>query len=148
MARWNAVTLALLNATSAAVFFSQAHPDEVVRTQAAQAEQAAASLSNEVRQDRRLYAAFAAMDTDRLDPQAARTLALTMRDFRRAGVELDEPARQRLQHLVERSTSLARKFESNITDDIRSISLAPNNYMGYLTTTSPRTRQARTAASS
>jgi thimet oligopeptidase len=130
LARWNAVTLALLNATSAAVFFSQAHPDEALRTQAERAEKAAASLANEVRQDRRLYAAFAAIDTDALDPEAARMLALTMRDFRRAGVELDEPARQRLQQLMERCTTLAREFQRNITEDIRSISLTPEQLDG------------------
>ncbi|MDZ5622240.1 M3 family metallopeptidase [Nocardioides sp. HM23] len=130
LARWNAVTLALLNATSAATFFSQAHPDEALRTKAERAEQEAASLSDEVRQDRRLYAVFAAIDTDALDPQAARMLALTMREFRRAGVELDEQARQRLHQLVERCTTLARQFQSNITDDIRSISLTPEQLDG------------------
>ena len=49
------------------------------------------------RQDPRLYARLAALDAERLDAAAARTLRLTLRDFRRAGVDLDEPQRRELQ---------------------------------------------------
>ena len=130
LSRWNTHALALLNATSVAVFFSQAHPDEGLRARAEQAEQAAVSLGEQVRQDRRLYDIFASIDSTSLDKQAARMLALTLRDFRRAGVELDESERQRLHEFVDRCTVLGRRFERNMTDDVRSVSLLPEQLDG------------------
>jgi thimet oligopeptidase len=130
LADWNTITLCLLNATSAATVVSLAHPDAVVRERARAAELAAATLGNRVRQDQRLYAELAAVDADILDAAAARTLRLTLRDFRRAGVDLDEPQRRELQERVERCTELAQQFEQNISDDVRTVRLRPDQLDG------------------
>src|SRR3954471_7574851 len=130
LAGWNTITLCLLNATSAATVVSLAHPDAVVRERARAAELAAATLGNRVRQDQRLYAELAAVDAVSLDAAAARTLRLTLRDFRRAGVDLDEPQRRELQERVERCTELAQQFEQNISDDVRTVRLRPDQLDG------------------
>src|SRR4051795_8772518 len=50
LADWNTITLCLLNATSAAILVSLAHPDGEVRERARQAELAAATMGNPPRQ--------------------------------------------------------------------------------------------------
>ena len=130
LAGWNTITLCLLNATSAATVVRLAHPDTEVRERAREAELAAATMGNRVRQDQRLYARLSAVDAEGLDPAAARTLRLTLRDFRRAGVELAERERRELQELVERCTDLAQQFEQNISDDVRTVHLRPDQLDG------------------
>jgi thimet oligopeptidase len=130
LADWNTITLCLLNASSAATVVRLAHPDAEVRERARAAELVAATMGNRVRQDRRLYARLAAVDAEGLDPAAARTLRLTLRDFRRAGVHLDEPQRQELTELVERCAELGQQFESNISDDVRTVRLRPDQLDG------------------
>src|SRR3954454_6197468 len=130
LADWNTITLCLLNATSAAILVSLAHPDGEVRERARQAELAAATMGNRLRQDQRLYAKLAAVDAGRLDAAAARTLRLTLRDFRRAGVDLDGPRRRELQGLVERCAELGQQFERNISDDVRTVRVRPDQLDG------------------
>ena len=130
LSRWNEVALALLNATNAAALVSQAHPDEAVRDRADRAEQAAAALGSEIRLDRRLYDALAAVDANGLDPTAVRMLEMTLRDFRRAGVDQDDEIRARLHWLSERETTLSQTFERHVNDDVRSISIDPEQLTG------------------
>jgi thimet oligopeptidase len=130
LAGWNTITLCLLNATSAATVVRLAHPDAEVRDRARAAEIAATTMGNRVRQDRRLYVRLAGVDAEGLDAAAARTLRLTLRDFRRAGVDLEEPQRQELQGLVERCAELGQQFERNVSDDVRTVRLRPDQLDG------------------
>ena len=108
---WGGLSTALLNATTAARLLGQAHPDAVVRERADAAEQQATALAHEVRLDRGVYETLAALDTDGLDEATARMLRMTLRDFRRSGVDLDDQTRTRLRELAERDTALAQTFE-------------------------------------
>ena len=101
LADWNEVSIALHNARSAASLISQVHPQESLRSQAEAAEQEGNQLSTDLGLDRDLFEIFAAADPTGLDEAAARVLRLTLRDFRRAGVDQDEPTRARLRELGE-----------------------------------------------
>jgi thimet oligopeptidase len=127
---WNAITLHLLNATSAAIVVMRAHPDAEVRDRAHAAELAATTLGSRLRQDRRIYERLKAVDPDSLDDAAARTLRLTLRDFKRAGVDLDEEKRRELEGLVARCTDLAQQFERNIADGVRTVHLRSDQLEG------------------
>jgi thimet oligopeptidase len=128
--RWNELTVALLNATTAAGLLGQAHPDAAIRDRADAAEQAVAATSNEVRQDRRLYDALSAVDADGLDDDATRMLEMALRDFRRAGVDRDDATRERLRDLAERDKTLSQAFERNVSDDVREVRLRPEQLDG------------------
>ncbi|QNN53265.1 M3 family metallopeptidase [Nocardioides mesophilus] len=128
--RWNDIATGLLNATTAAGLLSQAHPEQAVRERAELAEQAASTLSSEIRLDRRVYDALAAVDPDGLDPTARRMLEMTLRDFRRAGVDLDEQTRDRLQELTDRETALSQAYERTVNDDVRTVTLRPHQLDG------------------
>ena len=127
---WNELTTALLNATTAAGLLGQAHPDPAIRDRADLAEQQVAAASNEVRLDRRLYDVMSALDTDGLDDAAVRMLSMALRDFRRAGVDRDEATRDRLRELAERDKTLAQAFERNVNDDVRTLTLRPEQLEG------------------
>jgi thimet oligopeptidase len=127
---WNEVSIALGNAMSAASLISQVHPQEALRSQAEAAEQEGNRLSTDLGLDRDLFEIFAAADPTALDEAATRVLRLTLRDFRRAGVDQDEPTRARLRELGERELVVDQEFGKNIRDVDRSISVTPDQLAG------------------
>jgi Zn-dependent oligopeptidase len=130
LARWNTVTLSVLNATAAATVIRQAHPDAELRERAELAEQEASALGFSLRQDRGLYEALEAVDADVLDPAASRMLAMSLREFRRAGVDLDAGRRRELRELGERCTTLTQQFERNLNRDVRAVAVRPEQLDG------------------
>ena len=128
--RWNELTLALLDAATAASLLAHSHPDPVVRDRAESAAQQAAALGNEVRQDRRIYDALSGVDAGTLDDAAARALEMSLRDFRRAGVDRDETTRERLRELADRDKELSQAFERNVSEDVRELRLRPEQLDG------------------
>jgi thimet oligopeptidase len=123
---WNDLNLALRNAFSVASLLSNVHPDEAVRTRGEQAEQDASRLQTDLQLDRDLYEVLADIDPGGLDPAARRVLALTVRDFRRAGVDREDQVRDRLRELAERETAVEQEFSKRIRDDVRSVRVAPS----------------------
>ena len=130
LADWNEVSIALANAMSAASLISQVHPQESLRSQAEAAAQEGNQLSTDLGLDRDLFEIFAAADPTGLDQGAARVLRLTLRDFRRAGVDQDEPTRARLRELGDRELVVNQEFGKNARDDVRSISVTPDQLAG------------------
>ncbi|HYO38473.1 MAG TPA: M3 family metallopeptidase [Nocardioidaceae bacterium] len=121
LAVWNDLILALRNAFSAASLMANVHPEQAVRARAERAEQDASRLQTEIGLDRGVYDVLAGVDPAGLDADAERMLALTLRDFRRAGVDRDEPVRSRLRELAERETAVEQEFSRNIRDDVRRV---------------------------
>ncbi len=130
LALWNDVNLALGNAFAVSSLMAQVHPDESVRTKAEAGEQEAHRLLTEIGLDRELYDVLAAVDASLLDESAARVLELSLRDFRRAGVDQGEDVRERIRALAERETELSQEFSKGIRDDVRSVVLQPERLAG------------------
>jgi thimet oligopeptidase len=127
---WNDLTLALRNAGAVASLLSNVHPDEAVRTRAEQCEQDASALETEINLDRAVYDVLAGLDTSGLDADGVRVHELTLRDFRRAGVDRDEDVRSRVRELADRETAVGQEFAKNIRDDVRSVRVAPGALAG------------------
>jgi thimet oligopeptidase len=130
LALWNDLNLALDNAFSVASLMSNVHPDEAVRSRAEKAEQDAHKLLTDIGLDRELFDVLSAVDPQDLDADGRRVHTLTVRDFRRAGVDQDEEVRARLRELAERETEVAQEFSKNIRDDVRSIRADPGTLDG------------------
>ncbi len=130
MALWNDVSLALSNAFAVAELLSNVHPDEAVRSRGERAEQDARKLLTEIGLDRELYDVLAALDPAELDEGGRRVLSLSLRDFRRAGVDQDEAVRDRIRALSERETEVAQEFSKNIRDGVRTVLLDPEQLDG------------------
>jgi thimet oligopeptidase len=119
--RWDEVGLALGNVAAVNELFSNVHPLLEVRTASEEAVVEVDKLATELRQDRRLYDVFAALDAGGLDATAARMLAKTLEEFRRAGVDRDDATRARLAEISERMTAVDQEFSRNIRDDVRTV---------------------------
>jgi thimet oligopeptidase len=103
---------------------SAVHPDEVVRDAARTCEQEVDSFMSALRLDRGLYEAFAAVDTAALDAETGRLVEHALRDFRRGGVDRDEPTRARLKAIDEELTRLGQTFQKNIVEDVRHVTVS------------------------
>ena len=121
---------ALVNAVAVSSLLSQVHPAESVRSAAEKGEREAQRLLTELGLDRDLYDVLAALDPSGLDEGAQRVLRLSLRDFRRAGVDQDESLRARIRELSERETEVAQEFSRNIRDDVRTVHLRPEQLEG------------------
>jgi thimet oligopeptidase len=127
---WNEINIALSDATGASTVLIQVHPEESVRSQAETLVQEVKRLATDLSLDRPLYEVLAAIDVDALDERARRVLRLTLRDFTRAGVDTDDPTRQRLRELSEQETILGQRFSKNIRDDVRAIEITSEQLRG------------------
>ncbi len=99
------------------------HTAADVRDAANQAYLAADSLSTEISLDRGLYDAFVALDVSRADEETRFAVLKILRDFRRSGVDRDEPTRARIKALNDEISEIGSSFDRNINEDVRSIAL-------------------------
>jgi thimet oligopeptidase len=101
-------------------FMGYVHPDQETRGIGKEAEERLSKFGIEMAFRRDLYEAvaeFAASSASRsLTGVEARLLEFTMRDFRNAGHQLDETARDRLQELSNRLVELGVSFERNVAE--------------------------------
>lgn len=127
---WNDANIAVANAASVASLISQVHPDDVVRAEAEVGELEANRFLTDLTLDKDLYDVLNAIDTTDLDAAVQRVVDHTLRDFRRGGVDKADDVRDRLRAIAERKTELGQEFSRNIRDDVRSISVAPEQLRG------------------
>jgi thimet oligopeptidase len=111
------------------------HPDETTREAAEAAKQEIAKVRTEASLDRSLYDALAALepdlgDGDAADAQTRHYLAVTLREFRRAGVDRDEATRDRVRALQEELVLIGQDFDRNIRTDTRTAALDPQALAG------------------
>ena len=123
LAPLNALYTELANASAKAGLYSEVHPDVDVQAAARTCEQEASAFATDLMLNRQLYDAIAAVKLDGLDANTARFATLTLRDFRRAGVDKDEATRTRLKAIDEEMTKLGQDFSKNIAGDVRVIVL-------------------------
>ena len=101
-----------------------------MRNRGESAEQTAQKLLTEIGLDRALFEVLDRVDAAELDEAGRRVLTLTLRDFRRAGVDQDDDVRARLRALSERQTEVGQQFAKNIRDGVRTISIHPGSLDG------------------
>jgi thimet oligopeptidase len=97
------------------------HPDSAVRAEGLRAAERVARFEASLSGDRRVVDAVQVLDTTALTAEERRLVATLRRDFRRAGHELDEPARARLRELRATSSRLGTRFGRNIAEDTTTV---------------------------
>jgi thimet oligopeptidase len=127
---YNQMMMSLEQSSATAGLVHSVHPDKGIRDAAEACEQEAAAFINELKLNRELYQAFAALQTKGMDPQTERLVTRSLRDFRRAGVDKDDKTRARIKELRDQITQLGQDFGRNIRDDVRSIRIAPERLAG------------------
>ncbi len=121
---------ALENAGGLATIATQVHPDSAVRAGGVTAQERITLFRAEFAADPRVARAFAALDTTVLTAEEKLLVARTLRDYRRAGADRDEPTRQRIRSLSETLDRLNNQFEGNIAGDTTRIPATPDEVAG------------------
>jgi thimet oligopeptidase len=124
------IQLLLSNAGHRAGLLSEVHPEKVVREAAETAVQEVSAYATELSLHRGLFEALASVPAEGLAPDTRRHLEHTLRDFRRAGVDRDEPTRARLKELADRAVRLGQDFDRAIREDVRAVLLRPEQLAG------------------
>jgi thimet oligopeptidase len=119
--RYNELLLHLSNAGAVAGLLSEVHRDEAVRDAARGYEQEVSKFASELSLNREVYDALAAVDSGEADAATRRFHEQALRDYRRAGVNLERGARARLQEIEAELTKLGQRFSKNISEDVRTV---------------------------
>jgi len=120
----------LADASARASLTRSVHPDEAMRTAATACESEVDKANTELTLDRAIYDRMAALTIDRADAATRYYVEKTLRDFRRAGVDKDEPTRARIKALREELVTLGQQFDDNIAGDVRTIELSTKDLDG------------------
>ncbi len=98
------------------------HPDEAVRKAAEQCEVKAKKLLSDLKLDRELFLAISAVsEIDPSEPLTVRFREHLLREYRLAGVDKDDAAREKLAQLNAEMVKLGQEFSRNIREGRRVI---------------------------
>ena len=128
--RYDTAIALLTDAASRASLARNVHPDEAMRTAAADCESDVDKAATEISLERPIYDVLNRLDVSRADPATRHYVSRTLRDFRRAGVDKDEATRSRVKALREELVKLGQQFQNNIASDVRTIELDPADLDG------------------
>lgn len=130
LALYDEVVDVLSNAGARSGLAKEVHPDQAFREACEGCEQKVEAYNVELSLDRGLYDALSAVDASKLDPVASYWLFKTLREFRRGGVDRDEPTRNKVKALNEELVKLGQAFGRNIRDDVRTVQADPRELEG------------------
>ncbi|HEY5945386.1 MAG TPA: M3 family metallopeptidase [Kofleriaceae bacterium] len=120
---FNEISRNLNNAGNWAHLHSEVNPDPKIREAARTCEQAVQTFASDLLLDLRIYTAIKTVDVSGADANTKRFVTMTLRDFRRAGVELDDAGRNRIKQIDNEVTALGQQFMKNIADDVRYVEI-------------------------
>ncbi len=105
------------NAAESAGLMAEVHPDSKVRDAARTCTKEYSAFISELLLDNRVFDAIKKADTTKADPETKRFQSNLLRDFRRAGVTLDDKKRARIKELADLSTDVEQTINKNIAED-------------------------------
>lgn len=114
---YNEIAIILDDVSSEAGLISQVHPSVAIRKDAEKCEQVVSSFATELSLDRNVYEAISKSTLLAQDPNRARMLEHTLRDFRRSGVDKDEATQAKIKQLKEELVTISQQFGQNISND-------------------------------
>jgi thimet oligopeptidase len=103
--------------------YSAVHPDGDMRTIADRCEQEFKQVMTEIELSEKLYVKIQAIDLSTSDQATARYVEHVLRDFRRAGVNLDLATQGRIKQLKEELVKTGQLFSKNLREDVRLVTL-------------------------
>ena len=118
---WDEATLAMSDASARASLLRSVHPEAAMREMGERCEQEAEALATAMALDPEIYRPLSRVDASGEDEGTRWYLFRVLRDFRRAGVDKDDPTRARVRELNEELVRIGQQFQRNIRDDVRKI---------------------------
>jgi thimet oligopeptidase len=120
---YNEMMLHADNAAYYAGLMESVHPDSTYRAAAEGMTQRAQKFLSDASLNRALYEAVRAVRLKGADADTKMLVERALRDFRRAGVDKDEPTRTRIAALRDQLVLVGQEFDRNIRNDSRTIRL-------------------------
>lgn len=120
------------NTLGLAYLLNNVHPLESVQDAADTCVQELSSLLTDIGLSRPLYERLTSVDTSGADPQTVRFQSRLVREFKRAGVDLNAENREKVRDLNERITELGQQFSKNIRSDVRTVVLTGDDALAGL----------------
>lgn len=130
---YNALLLLLDTPMGLSGLLFNTHPDKAVREAAQSCERSLSAFHTALGVDRKLYDRFAAIeptDVEGAPAQSKRLYQLTMRDFKRSGVSLNEAQRERIKAINDELTQLTQRFSKNVNGDTRRVEISRDELKG------------------
>ena len=97
----------------------QVHPSKPFRDVAQTCEQEVSRVLTDISLDKDMYKVLASLDGARLDSAGSYYLRTTLRDYHRAGVDRDDPTREKIRALQDELVKIGQQFDQNIAADVR-----------------------------
>jgi thimet oligopeptidase len=113
--------LVAVDAENRAGLAEQVHPSKPLRDAAQVCEQEVSRVLTDISLDKEMYNVVASLDGARLDPAGTYYLRTTLRDYHRAGVDRDDPTRDKVRNLQDELVKIGQQFDENIAADVRQL---------------------------
>jgi thimet oligopeptidase len=122
--------LVALDAENRAGLAEQVHPSKPFRDAAQVCEQEVSRMLTDVSLDKEMYNVVASLDGAKLDPAGTYYLRTTLRDYHRAGVDRDDPTRDKIRNLQDELVKIGQQFDENIAADVRKLQVSASDLDG------------------
>ena len=109
----------VVDAENRAGLAEQVHPSKPFRDAAQICEQEVSRVLTDISLDKDMYKVLASLDGSRLDSAGSYYLRTTLRDYHRAGVDRDDPTREKIRALQDELVKIGQQFDQNIAADVR-----------------------------
>src|SRR6266849_5425790 len=96
----------------------QTHPSKPFRDAAQVCEQEGSRVLTDISLDKEMYNVLASLDGSKLDAAGTYYFKTTLRDYRRAGVDRDDPTRAKIKQLQDELVKIGQQFDLNIAADV------------------------------
>ncbi|HLL21588.1 MAG TPA: M3 family metallopeptidase [Kofleriaceae bacterium] len=118
---FNELSRHISNAGALAGLFQSVSPEAKIRDAARTCETEVSQFISELLLDRKVYDALAAVDVKAADANTKRFALVTLREYKRAGVALDDAKRARIKAIDDEITTIGQQISKNIAEDTRYI---------------------------
>ncbi len=106
------------------------HPDKPFRDAAQVCEQEGSRVLTDISLDKDLYNTLASLDGSKLDRAGTYFFNTTLRDYHLAGVDRDDPTREKIRRLQDELVKIGQQFEQNIAGDVRKLQVNASDLDG------------------
>jgi thimet oligopeptidase len=127
---FDAALVVIVDAENRAGLAEQVHPSKPFRDAAQTCEQEVSRVLTDISLDKDMYKVLASLDGTRLDSAGSYYLRTTLRDYHRAGVDRDDPTREKVRALQDELVKIGQQFDQNIAADVRKVQVNPSDLDG------------------
>ncbi|RLA01528.1 MAG: tetraacyldisaccharide 4'-kinase, partial [Gammaproteobacteria bacterium] len=127
---FDAMTNDFFNGFFTDYLMKNAHPDTDVRKASDDCTQNAMAIWTKLSLNRPLFERFAAIDTSNSPSEEAYMINYWLTQLKIGGIDRDEETRKKVEEINNAITDISNQFNKNITEDVRSITVASNRLKG------------------